>query len=63
METPSDLTWEDVIAVCKVVGIEYEFYEDMLDVRRPGNGWGSLFTRPADALEFISAPRHELEKP
>lgn len=63
MQNSEEITWEDVIAVCKVLGVEYEFYEDLLDVRRPGNRWGSLFTRPADALEFITAPRHELEKP
>ena len=56
-----ELTWEDVTAVCKVLGVDYEFYEDLLDVRRPGALCGTCFTQPDQALEFISAPKHELE--
>ena len=63
MKQNDELTWEDVIAVCKVLGVEYEFYEDMVAIRRPGSAFDTAFTRPDEALEFISAPRHELEKP
>lgn len=63
MKQNDELTWEDVIAVCKVLGVEYSFYEDMVAIRRPGSVFDTAFTRPDQALEFISAPRHELEKP
>ena len=59
--TPSDLTWEDVFAVCKLMRIDFDFYEDLMDVRRPGSAYGTIFTDPAAALEFISAEEHPLE--
>ena len=57
----NDLTWDDVFAVCKLMQIEFDFYEDMMDVRRPGSAHGTVFTDPAAALEFISAEEHPLE--
>jgi len=65
METPSDVTWEDVEAVCKVMG------EDMVYIRRLDEesyavyrfgGIATVFTDPTAALEFISADKHPIEK-
>ena len=64
-EKPSDLTWEDVEAVCKVMDIACgeSGFEDgtYIVVKRLGD-WGTTFSDPAAALEFITAPKHELEK-
>lgn len=64
METPSDLTWEDVFAVCKLMGIGHsdEFDEGYIFWRLGQDDIGGNFTNPRDAIEFITAPRHELEK-
>lgn len=62
METPSDLTWEDVFAVCKLMGVDYsDEYDEGYTFWRP-SAFPSTFTNPTDALEFISAEEHELEK-
>ena len=60
METPSDLTWEDVFAVCKLMGVEYFVGDESIIIQR--NFHFTAFTDPAAALEFISAEEHPLEK-
>ena len=62
METPSDLTWEDVFAVCKMMGIGYsDEFDEGYTFFRPG-AFGTSFTNPTAAMEFISAEEHPLEK-
>lgn len=57
------ITWEDVAAVCKVMGVEYEYDAEFKDfsVHRYGAELGATFTNPIDALDFISAEQHFLE--
>lgn len=61
METPSDLTWEDVFAVCKLMDVEYTW--DDIDERggmiSPTFGIGCMFDTPIDALEHLSAMQEE----
>lgn len=58
------VTWEDVVAVCKLLGIRYYVVDgEEVCIFRP-NAWetfGTTFTDPAAALEFISAEEHPLE--
>ena len=60
--TPSDLTWEDVFAVCKLMGVEYvrDLGEGAFMFSR--NNQLTIFSDPSAALEFITAPKHKLEK-
>lgn len=66
METPSDLTWEDVFAVCKVMGVHWrqsKWDEDDGSYIFYRAGWlGGMFTNPTDALEYLTAEEHPLEK-
>lgn len=61
METPSDLTWEDVQAVCKLMGVMWRPVEEGITVWRKDSFLGTTFSDPAEALEFISADEHQLE--
>ena len=63
METPSDLTWEDVFAVCKLMGdCNCMFLDDGTVAVFKSWSIATVFTNPHDALEFISAEEHPLEK-
>lgn len=57
-----ELTWEDVFAVCKLMGVEHSstLWEGEVVIKR--NNQFTIFTDPAAALEFISAEEHPLEK-
>ena len=59
-----ELTWEDVVAVCKLMGVKYERdeWDGEVVIYRLGGIFGSIFSDPAVALEFISAEEHPLEK-
>lgn len=62
--TPSDLTWDDVIAVCKLMDVacgESGFGDGTYVIVKKWAEWGTTFSDPAAALEFISAPEHKLE--
>ena len=56
--TPSDITWEDVAAVSKLMGV------DMLGtmVRRPSLPMYAHFETPFEALEYLTAEEHPLEQ-
>ena len=60
----SDITWEDVFAVCKLMEVGYsDEYDEGFTFWRPSTRESirTTFTNPAAALEFISAPEHPLE--
>ena len=59
-----ELTWEDVVAVCKLMGVKYERdeWDGEVVIYRLGGIFGSIFSDPAAALEFISGEEHPLEK-
>ena len=64
METPSDeLTWEDVAAICKVMGVEYHMDKEFNDFRvhRSIIGFGATFSNPQDALEYLTAELPPIE--
>lgn len=56
------ITWEDVIAVCKLMGVKHEWDGVELTVYRPHGIFGVTFSSPSDTLEHISAPEHPLEQ-
>lgn len=59
------ITWEDVFAVCKLMGVGYsDEYDDGYAFWRPSNHETirTTFTNPAAALEFLTAPEHPLEQ-
>ena len=56
------LTWEDVFAVCKLMGVGYIRDLEGGAFMFGRNGQLTIFTDPAAALEFISAEEHPLEK-
>ena len=59
------ITWEDVEAVCKLIGPETVHIRcldnDTYAVFRFG-GIATIFTDPVAALEFISAEEHPIER-
>ncbi len=60
-----NLTWEDVFAVCKLMGVAFwasGFDDGSYCILKPFNGFATSFLDPAAALEFISAEEHSLEK-
>lgn len=63
MESKQDtnITWEDVMAVCKMMGARVAVYDGQWVIGRP-NAIGSMFTDPAAALEYLSAEEHPLEQ-
>lgn len=58
------LTWEDVEAVCKLMGVVCRYDKDFNDftVYRLDTTYGATFSDPQDALEFLSAEQHPIEK-
>jgi hypothetical protein len=66
-DSSQSLTWEDVLAVCKLMGEDAVYCSpceaggNEYAVCRFG-GFVTVFTDPAAALEFISAEEHPIEK-
>lgn len=61
--TDEPLTWEDVFAVCKLMKVQWVetgFSDGSYTVYRSG-AFGTSFTDPTAALEFITAEEHPLE--
>lgn len=59
-----ELTWEDVEAVCRVLGgitLVDGFEDNERMIYRKGF-LGTCFTDPAAALEYLTADEHPLEK-
>lgn len=59
------LTWEDVFAVCKMMECacgESGFEDGTYIVVKKWGDWGTSFSDPSAALEFITTPEHPLEK-
>lgn len=57
------LTWEDVEAVCKLMGVKIvEGFEDNERMVYRRGFLGTCFSDPAAALEFITAEEHPLER-
>ena len=65
METPSDdLTWEDVEAVCKLMGVEVvqdDWYPNQRYIYN-GQSISTVFEDPTAALEYLTADEHPLAK-
>ena len=64
--TPSDLTWDDVFAVCRMLGVvvqrvdDEELQHETYAIYR-FNSFPTFFVRPEDLLEYITAEEHPLE--
>lgn len=62
-----DITWDDVFAVCKLLGVVVQKVNDE-DLRYETyaiyrfDSYPTYFVRPEDLLEFVTAPKHETEK-
>lgn len=56
-----EITWEDVFAVCKLMGVGYsDEYDEGYTFFR--SDFGTTFTNPTAALEYLTAEEHPLEK-
>ena len=61
------VTWEDVFAVCKLLGVVVQKVNDE-DLRHEAyaiyrfDSYPTYFVRPEDLLDFVTAPKHEIEK-
>lgn len=58
------ITWGDVAAVCRLMGVRYKYEVEFNDfaVYRLDDSFGASFYTPQDALEYLTAEEHPIEK-
>lgn len=57
-----EITWDDVAAVCKMMGVTWRLVEEGAIVWRKDSFLGTTFSDPAEALEYLTAEEHALEE-
>jgi hypothetical protein len=63
MQNSEEITWEDVEAVAKVLGVcMVDGFEDNERTIYRRGSLGAIFTDPTAALEYLTAEEHFFEK-